>query len=471
MRRKLLACISHNPIVALIDVLLVNLGLVLSFHLRWPNVGPHEQNLRAYTHEAPLLSIAAVTIFFILDLYSDWVRKSKTDLVYSIVGSSCILAFVTTSIVYWDRQFAFPRSVILISPLAVSSLLLAYRLSVRNLRNALTGPARALVICNDPVSGQEIASQINENQQDWIRVEAYLQAKDIVWFYEMRSKFDTIIIVGNVERKAELIDFCAAQKKQVMVVPDFFELSMVGAHPLQVDDILLFDINPPSLSPGQRILKRTLDLVGSTALLVFASPLLLVLSIFIRISSRGPVLFRQERVGRNGSEYTLYKFRTMVPDAEEATGPILATENDPRITGLGRFLRDTRLDELPQLINVLKGDMSLVGPRPERAHFAKEFCLTVPSYQYRMAVKPGITGLAQVYGRYSTTAARKVRFDLMYIYDYSLVLDLKILLKTIPVVLKREQAAGIAVGNSKGTPQQVGGTVESLPGSGVVFGK
>lgn len=477
MRRKLLACISHNPIVALIDVLLVNLGLVLSFHLRWPNVGPHEQNLRAYTHEAPLLSIAAVTIFFILDLYSDWVRKSKTDLVYSIVGSSCILAFVTTSIVYWDRQFAFPRSVILISPLAVSSLLLVYRLSVRSLRNALTGPARALVICNDPVSGQEIASQINENQQDWIRVEAYLQAKDIVLFYEMRSKFDTIIIVENVERKAELIDFCAAIKKQVMVVPDFFELSMVGAHPLQIGDLLLFNINPPHLSPGQRMLKRILDLVVATAMFVLTSPLLVILSIIIRLSSKGPVLFHQERVGCNGDEYTLYKFRSMVEDAEEKTGPVLATENDPRITRLGKFLRGTRLDELPQLLNVIKGDMSLVGPRPERAHFVREFCLTIPSYQYRMLVKPGITGLAQVYGRYSTTPVRKLRFDLMYIYDYSLVLDLKILLKTILVVLKRGQAAGVSeqeevlnqVSRSLGVCAV--GEEERVPGQEFVFKK
>lgn len=472
MRRRTIACILHNPIVALIDALLVNLGLILSFQLRWPGFALPEKGLQAFTHEAPLLSIAAVTIFFVADLYSDWVRKSKTELTYSIVCSSCILAIATSAIAYWDRQFAFPRSVIVISAAVICTLLLWFRLAVRKLRNSIAGPSRALVICNDALSGEEIAAQINGTAQDWVRVEAYLEVGNLIRLYELRSKFETIIIVGNVERKAEIIDLCAAHKQQVMVVPDFFELSMVGARPLQIDDILLFNINPPTLSPGQRMLKRALDLFGSTALLVLASPLLVILPIIIRLSSKGPALFRQERVGRNGKEYALYKFRTMVEDAEQRTGPVLATRNDPRITRLGKFLRDTRLDELPQLINVLNGDMSLVGPRPERAHFVREFSLTVPSYQYRMLVKPGITGLAQVYGRYSTTAARKIRFDLMYIYDYSLVLDLKILLRTILVVLKREQAAGVSMELLKRVPQHVGVPDEvPVPGQDIVFEK
>lgn len=470
MRRKAIACILHNPIVALTDVFLVNVGLILSFHLRWATIGPPADNMQAYIHEAPLLSIAAVTIFFIADLYSGWVRKSKTELAYSIACSSCILAVVTTSIVYWDRQFAFPRSVVLISPVLIASLLLWYRLSVRKLRNAIAGPARALVICNDAESGEEISAHINRTQQEWVQVDAYLETKDLIRLYDLRSNFDTIIVVGDIERKAEIIDFCAGHKLRVMVVPDFFELSMVGARPLQIDDVLLFNINPPNLSPGQRMLKRILDLVGSAAMLVLTSPVLMILSIIIRLSSKGPALFRQDRVGRNGKEYTLYKFRTMVTDAEEKTGPVLATENDPRITRLGKFLRDTRLDELPQLFNVLNGDMSLVGPRPERAHFVREFCLTIPSYQYRMLVKPGITGLAQVYGRYSTMAARKLRFDLMYIYDYSLVLDFKILLKTVLVVLKREQAAGVSI--ERLVPQQLGTAEEErVPGQEIVFEK
>jgi lipopolysaccharide/colanic/teichoic acid biosynthesis glycosyltransferase len=158
-------------------------------------------------------------------------------------------------------------------------------------------------------------------------------------------------------------------------------------------------------------------------------------------------------VGRNGVEFTLYKFRTMVADAERHTGPVLATANDPRITKIGAFLRATRLDEFPQLFNVLRGEMSLVGPRPERPHFVQQFCEQIPGYEFRLAAKPGVTGLAQVFGSYSTSPARKLSFDLRYITKYSLLMDIRILLRTIAVLLRREQAEGIAVGARPSTVQ------------------
>ena len=183
-------------------------------------------------------------------------------------------------------------------------------------------------------------------------------------------------------------------------------------------------------------------MISAVALLILAIPLGII-ALLVRITSHGPALFRQDRVGRYGREYTLYKFRTMISDAESATGPVLASQNDPRITPLGRFLRSTRLDELPQLFNVLTGEMSLVGPRPERAFFVSQFRETVPGYEFRFAVKPGITGFAQVHGNYSSSVARKLRFDLMYIYDYSLLFDVKILLKTISVLFQGSKAEGV----------------------------
>ena len=192
-------------------------------------------------------------------------------------------------------------------------------------------------------------------------------------------------------------------------------------------------------------------MVGSLALLLLSSPVLLLVAALIPLTSKGSAWFRQERVGTNGKPFHILKFRTMVADAEQHSGPVLASESDPRITPLGRFLRATRIDELPQLFNVLKGDMSLVGPRPERAFFVEQFEREFPAYELRHAVKPGLTGLAQVVGRYSTTVERKLHFDLLYIYNYSLLLDLKILLQTIRVVLQREQAAGLTL---KTTPRR-----------------
>jgi lipopolysaccharide/colanic/teichoic acid biosynthesis glycosyltransferase len=155
----------------------------------------------------------------------------------------------------------------------------------------------------------------------------------------------------------------------------------------------------------------------------------------IKLKSPGPALYTQQRVGKNQKTFTLYKFRTMVENAETATGPVLAQDGDDRITGVGRFLRKYRLDELPQVFNVLKGDMSFVGPRPERPFFVKRFNKSIPGYSERFKVKPGVTGLAQVNGSYATTPGNKLKYDLIYIYNQSIFLDLKIFLSTIKVVL------------------------------------
>jgi len=176
---------------------------------------------------------------------------------------------------------------------------------------------------------------------------------------------------------------------------------------------------------------------------------LLVTAAMIRFTSKGPVVFKQERVGRDGVEYQLYKFRTMVTDAEKHTGPVFAQECDPRITALlGHILRATRIDELPQLVNVLIGNMSVIGPRPERPFFISAFSAKLPEYDLRFAVKPGITGLAQVAGSYSTPVEQKLKFDLLYIPDYSLMRDIWIVLRTIPVVFHGERAAEIKVRSS-----------------------
>ena len=177
---------------------------------------------------------------------------------------------------------------------------------------------------------------------------------------------------------------------------------------------------------------RMLDVSGATAMIVATAPLMALIALLIRVSSHGPVIYRQERVGKTGRLFTLWKFRTMIDRAEDKTGPVWAVPNDPRITRVGRFLRCTRLDELPQLFNVLRGDMSLVGPRPERPCFVRqERCLQ----GLRLAVKPGLTGLAQVRGPYDLSPRHKARYDRLYVYRRSLGLNIRILLQTVLVVL------------------------------------
>jgi exopolysaccharide biosynthesis polyprenyl glycosylphosphotransferase len=180
----------------------------------------------------------------------------------------------------------------------------------------------------------------------------------------------------------------------------------------------------------KEIVDRLLAVVG----LVVFLPLFPLLAVLIKLTSKGPVLFKQKRVGRNGHVFEIIKLRTMVYDAEDATGPIWATANDPRITPVGKFLRMTHLDEVPQLLNVIKGDMSLVGPRPERPVFVDRFRNQIPNYSERLRVKPGITGLAQVCHKYDETlrdVKRKLAYDLLYIQRMCLMVDIAIMFMTV----------------------------------------
>ena len=188
------------------------------------------------------------------------------------------------------------------------------------------------------------------------------------------------------------------------------------------------------------MMKRVVDVVVSVVMLLLLWPVMLATAIAVRATSPGPVLFTQERIGQDGRPFVLMKFRSMRADAEKLSGPVWASEDDPRITPWGRFMRKTRLDELPQLFNVLAGSMSLVGPRPERQHFVDQLAARIPYFQLRHIVKPGVTGWAQInypYGNTEQDALHKLQYDLFYIKNYSVLFDLSILISTIKTVVLR----------------------------------
>jgi len=187
------------------------------------------------------------------------------------------------------------------------------------------------------------------------------------------------------------------------------------------------------------VAKRSMDIFVSAAGLILLSPLFLVVAALIKIDSRGPVFFSQERVGKGGKLFKMHKFRTMVADAEKKTGPVWAAESDPRVTFIGRFLRKSKIDELPQLVNLIKGEMSMVGPRPERPFFVEQFANIIPGYTRRLDVTPGLTGPAQLrngYDRYAIDVIKKLRFDVTYIKKMGLSMDLRLLAETFVSVLK-----------------------------------
>ena len=255
-----------------------------------------------------------------------------------------------------------------------------------------------------------------------------------------------IVLIGEnlpVEQKEHIFRLANEKMKMVILVPTLYEISCSKMYLWQIDDLPTQRVSRMLLTLEQRALKRTLDIVVATLAILILWPVMLITAVIVKLDSPGSAIYSQVRVGRFGKEFKVHKFRSMRQDAEAKTGPVLAGENDPRITKFGHFMRATRLDELPQLFNVLKGEMSIVGPRPERPFFVEQFIKEKPEYAYRHNVKPGITGLAQIAGKYNTTAYDKLVYDLIYIQNVSVIYDLTLMLQTLKVLISKESTEGV----------------------------
>jgi exopolysaccharide biosynthesis polyprenyl glycosylphosphotransferase len=250
-----------------------------------------------------------------------------------------------------------------------------------------------------------------------------------------------VIIALDRENTDILIDVMAKsdiKNISLKIVPDLYDILSGQARTSQIYGIPLIDIMPQLMPEWEKKLKRIIDILVSLLILMISSPVILLAAIAIKLDSEGSVLFKQERCGQNGKLFKIYKFRSMRKDAEKSTGPVWSQKGDPRITRVGKILRTLRIDEIPQFLNVLKGEMSIVGPRPERPYFVEMLSLEIPYYQRRLKVRPGITGWAQVKHKYDETiedVKTKLRYDLFYIENMSLRMDFKILFRTIFVVL------------------------------------
>lgn len=251
---------------------------------------------------------------------------------------------------------------------------------------------------------------------------------------------DVLIALGSEDHDAlmEVLRVCDGKPVRLKLVPDFYSVIGGMARTEHMYGLPLIEVLPEPMPAWEKSTKRLLDIFVSLLVLLAGLPLWILIGVAIRIGSPGPAIYRQQRVGRNGRIFTMHKFRTMHRDAEAETGPVWAVEDDPRYTPIGRWLRRARLDEVPQFWNVLKGDMSLVGPRPERPYFVSRLTDEIPLYSRRHRVKPGITGWAQVKWKYDTTlddVQQKVKYDLFYIENMSLRMDSKILFRTIRTAL------------------------------------
>ncbi|MDO4261039.1 MAG: sugar transferase [Eubacteriales bacterium] len=308
-------------------------------------------------------------------------------------------------------------------------------------------PKRLLLIC-DLCYKDNLIRKISGRKDLYEVTRCVSAAESLERLQQEVQDCDAMMLYGLEEQKRNaLIKFCYERSIRIYIAPEISDLLLRGADRVHSFDTPFLLLRNSGLSFEQRVLKRGMDLFVSAALLIVASPFMLLTALAIKLEDGGPALFKQERVTLHGRKFYIYKFRSMIVDAERH-GAQFSSKNDSRITKVGKFIRATRLDELPQLLNILKGDMSIVGPRPERQQYIDEFCRETPEFIYRLKVKAGLTGYAQIYGKYNTTPLDKLKLDLMYIESYSFLLDIRLIFLTLKIMFMKESTEGVEDGQN-----------------------
>ena len=306
-------------------------------------------------------------------------------------------------------------------------------------------PKELLAIFGDDQSGFRLITRMNLIHQRFkimrgvnINTESFENIKKLI------DKYEGVLICDidkNLENK--IYSYCYSKQKRTYLLPSVTDILMSQSDQIQIGDTLVIMSRNRGLTPEQRFIKRIIDIIVSGLMLIVASPFMLITALAIKLYDGGSVLYKQERLTYKGKRFYVYKFRSMIENAEGKSGAVLASKSDSRITPIGKIIRACRIDELPQLLNVLKGDMSLVGPRPERPEIAEQYYETLPEFAYRLKAKAGLTGYAQIYGKYNTTPADKLKMDLIYIESYSIWLDIKLLILTFKILFMKESTEGI----------------------------
>ena len=304
-------------------------------------------------------------------------------------------------------------------------------------------PPRKLLIIYGNKSAKELAKKMSSRVDKYIINEAISCDEDIE-LIKQRILDHEAVIINDIpsEMKNQLIKFTFENNIRTYMNPKLSDIIVRSADTCDLFDTPLLLSRNDGMSADQAFLKRLIDIFLGTLFLIIASPVMIIVALLIKLCDGGSVLYEQDRLTENGKVFKVKKFRSMIVDAEKH-GAILADKNDDRITPIGKFIRRTRFDELPQLFNVIKGDMSLVGPRPERPELAAKYEKKMPEFRFRLKVKAGLTGYAQVMGKYNTTPYDKLKFDLMYIENQSILLDLKLILMTVKIIFMPESTEGV----------------------------
>ncbi|WP_165042964.1 sugar transferase [Dysgonomonas sp. ZJ709] len=427
-------------LIPLIDIAFIYLSILLSYYLFKDTLNDFTGNYYAFLSIWPYIGICYLILshIFELDKPKDF---SLIGVGYTVSLTILSLLGATMAISFLAREFAYPRSILLFSSgLQIIVISLWHWFTNKMYRRA--NEKKTVVIIGYQKS-KDLAYKLLESNGMWSRILHICEPANPK-VYEYINECDVTFLTEDVDEniKQNLVRYCVNENKIMLYEPKNPEILLFNARFIQIDDTPVLDVKELGIQPGSEIIKRIMDIVlGSLAVVVFAIPFTFVY-LTLKITG-GTAFYVQERITRGGKIFKIYKFRTMVENAEAKSGPVLAQDVDKRITKLGHILRATRIDEVPQVFNILKGDMSIVGPRPERPFFVEQFCKELPEYNLRHRVKAGLTGMAQVQGRYNTTVGDKLKYDLLYINGYSLVLDIKLVMQTLNILLRKSSTQGL----------------------------
>ncbi|OGW09606.1 MAG: undecaprenyl-phosphate glucose phosphotransferase [Nitrospinae bacterium RIFCSPLOWO2_12_39_16] len=442
------------------DLVVIGFSWFLSYYIRfYSGLLPIEKGIPPFIIYfyliIPILFVWSF-VFKSFGLYRPKRTSSYISELFDIVKACSFSVLVLISITFFFRQYEYSRLLFLtfflmtVSALAMERV--AFRETLRYLRRKGYNLRYALIAGTGELA-EDVLKRIELHPDLGIKVTGFLSNPEspiqnskvygipVIGSYRDIRKIisekdiDQIIIALPVEQHAltvELLKEIGNEMIDIKVVPDICEFITLRGGIDELDGLPIISLQDTPLYGWNIVIKRGADIIFSIAILIISSPLMILIALLIKITSIGPIFYKQERMGMDGTRFFVYKFRTMIANAEERTGPVWAKEGDERRTDVGTLLRRMNLDELPQLFNVLKGDMSIVGPRPERPVFVEQFRKSIPQYMLRHKMKAGITGWAQVNGwRGNTSIEKRIEYDLYYIENWSLLFDIKIILMTV----------------------------------------
>lgn len=461
-----------NKFNAISDIIILFISMTLAYLIRFYIFSPDTYYITLDTYIKFSIMIIPINLilFNFFNLYHSFRTRSFVKECSAIIKSNTILTAILLSLLFVLKLVHISRLVIIIFYFVNIILIMAKRLILRKILSKMRTKGlnlKHVIIVGAGEVANDYLDVLNNNKSFGYSYSGYVadvsnfQGEKLGNYSDLydvlnESKPDEVVCaldLSDAKHLENIVSDCEKSGTKISIIPFCYKYIPSQPYIDQLGNIPLINIRRiPLDNLGNAFIKRALDILGSLFLILCTSPIMIITAVIIKLTSRGPVIFKQKRVGLNKSLFVMYKFRSMKINSQEETG--WSTDNDPRKTKFGSFIRKFSIDELPQFFNVLKGDMSLVGPRPELPHFVENFKNEIPLYMVKHQVKPGITGLAQVNGyRGDTSIKKRIEFDIHYIENWNILMDISILFKTAFKGFKNNEK--IMIDNTKSTNNEV----------------